>query len=216
MVITAGPTVEAIDPVRYLSNHSSGKMGYALARACVDAGAAVTLITGPVSLSPLSRVNMVPVNSALEMHDAAVHCAPDADIFIGAAAVSDYRPESAAPEKLKKAAGQGRVITLVQNPDIIASVAKLSQRPTLMIGFAAETNDVITHAREKRVKKGLDYIVANDVSDPDTTFGSDQNAVHLIGEDEAHYLPLATKQVIAERIVSLVAHHLEATNPTSG
>ena len=109
-----------------------------------------------------------------------------------------------------------RVITLVQNPDIIASVAKLSQRPTLMIGFAAETNDVITHAREKRVKKGLDYIVANDVSDPDTTFGSDQNAVHLIGEDEAHYLPLATKQVIAERIVSLVAHHLEAISPTSG
>jgi phosphopantothenoylcysteine decarboxylase/phosphopantothenate--cysteine ligase len=103
----------------------------------------------------------------------------------------------------------------VQNPDIIATVAKLSQRPTLMIGFAAETNDVIAHAREKRAKKGLDYIVANDVSDPDTTFGSDQNAVHLIGEDEAHYLPLATKQVIAERIVSLVAHHLAATSQTS-
>jgi phosphopantothenoylcysteine decarboxylase/phosphopantothenate--cysteine ligase len=129
--------------------------------------------------------------------------------------VSDYRPESAAPEKLKKAEGQDRVITLVQNPDIIATVAKLSQRPTLMIGFAAETNDVIAHAREKRAKKGLDYIVANDVSDPDTTFGSDQNAVHLIGEDEAHYLPLATKQVIAERIVSLVAHHLAATSQTS-
>jgi len=216
VVITAGPTVEAIDPVRYLSNHSSGKMGYALARACSDAGAAVTLITGPVTLSPPNRVKMVAVTSAIEMHDAAVECASDADMFIGAAAVSDYRPESVAPEKLKKTEGQNRVIALVQNPDIIATVAKLSQRPALLIGFAAETTDVITHAREKRVRKGLDYIVANDVSDPDTTFGSDQNAVHLIGEDEAHYLPLATKQVIAERIVSLVAHHLEATNPTSG
>ena len=212
VVITAGPTIEAIDPVRYLSNHSSGKMGYALARACADAGAAVTLITGPVTLSPPNRVTMVPVTSALEMHDAAVQCASDADIFIGAAAVSDYRPESVAPEKLKKAAGQDRVITLVQNPDIIATVAKLPQRPALMIGFAAETTDVIAHAREKRARKGLDYIVANDVSNPDTTFGSDQNAVHLIGEHEAHYLPLATKQVIAERIVSLVAHHLAATS----
>ena len=212
VVITAGPTIEAIDPVRYLSNHSSGKMGYALARACADAGAAVTLITGPVTLSPPNRVTMVPVTSALEMHDAAVQCASDADIFIGAAAVSDYRPESVAPEKLKKAAGQDRVITLVQNPDIIATVAKLPQRPALMIGFAAETTDVIAHAREKRARKGLDYIVANDVSNPDTTFGSDQNAVHLIGQQEAHYLPLATKQVIAERIVSLVAHHLAATS----
>jgi phosphopantothenoylcysteine decarboxylase/phosphopantothenate--cysteine ligase len=212
VVITAGPTIEAIDPVRYLSNHSSGKMGYALARACADAGAAVTLITGPVTLSPPNRVTMVPVTSALEMHDAAVQCASDADIFIGAAAVSDYRPESVAPEKLKKAARQDRVITLVQNPDIIATVATLPQRPALMIGFAAETTDVIAHAREKRVRKGLDYIVANDVSNPDTTFGSDQNAVHLIGEHEAHYLPLATKQVIAERIVSLVAHHLAATS----
>ena len=212
VVITAGPTIEAIDPVRYLSNHSSGKMGYALARACADAGAAVTLITGPVTLSPPNRVTMVPVTSALEMHDAAVQCASDADIFIGAAAVSDYRPDSVAPEKLKKTAGQDRVITLVQNPDIIATVATLPQRPALLIGFAAETTDVIAHAREKRAKKGLDYIVANDVSNPDTTFGSDQNAVHLIGEHEAHYLPLATKQVIAERIVSLVAHHLAATS----
>ena len=212
VVITAGPTIEAIDPVRYLSNYSSGKMGYALARACADAGAAVTLITGPVTLSPPNRVTMVPVTSALEMHDAAVQCASDADIFIGAAAVSDYRPESVAPEKLKKAEGQNRVITLVQNPDIIATVAKLPQRPALMIGFAAETTDVIAHAREKRARKGLDYIVANDVSNPDTTFGSDQNAVHLIGEHDAHYLPLATKQVIAERIVNLVAHHLAATS----
>ena len=215
MGITAGPTVEAIDPVRYLSNHSSGKMGYALARACAEAGAAVTLIAGPVTLSPPGRVKMVPVTSALEMHDAAVHCAPDADIFIGAAAVSDYRPEAVAPEKLKKTEGQNRVISLVQNPDIIATVAKLSQRPALIIGFAAETTDVITHAREKRVKKALDYIVANDVSDPETTFGSDQNAVHLIGEHETHYLPLATKQVIAKRIVSLVAHHLAATSAIS-
>ena len=216
VVITAGPTVEAIDPVRYLSNHSSGKMGYALARACADAGARVTLITGPVTLTPPNRVERVPVTSAIEMHDAALRCAPNADIFIGAAAVADYRPESSAPEKLKKTAGENRVISLVQNPDIVAAVAALAQRPALVIGFAAETTELIAHAREKRHRKGLDYIVANDVSDPETTFGSDQNAVHLISEHEAHYLPLATKQVIAERIISLVAHHLGSTSPTSG
>ena len=216
VVITAGPTVEAIDPVRYLSNHSSGKMGYALARACADAGARVTLITGPVTLTPPNRVDRVPVTSAIEMHDAAMRCAPNADIFIGAAAVADYRPESSAPEKLKKTAGENRVISLVQNPDIVAAVAALAQRPALVIGFAAETTELIAHAREKRHRKGLDYIVANDVSDPETTFGSDQNAVHLISEHEAHYLPLATKQVIAERIISLVAHHLGSTSPTSG
>ena len=216
VVITAGPTVEAIDPVRYLSNHSSGKMGYALARACADAGARVTLITGPVTLTPPNRVERVPVTSAIEMHDAAMRCAPNADIFIGAAAVADYRPESSAPEKLKKTAGENRVISLVQNPDIVAAVAALAQRPALVIGFAAETTELIAHAREKRHRKGLDYIVANDVSDPETTFGSDQNAVHLISEHEAHYLPLATKQVIAERIISLVAHHLGSTSPTSG
>ena len=216
VVITAGPTIEAIDPVRYLSNHSSGKMGYALARACADAGAAVTLITGPVTLAPPDRVEMVLVTSAIAMHEAAVKCASTADVFIGAAAVSDYRPESAAPEKLKKTAGENRVITLVQNPDIIASVAKLPQRPALVIGFAAETTELVAHAREKRLRKNLDYIVANDVSDPDTTFGSDQNAVHLIGEREEHYLPLATKRVIAERIVSHVAHHLETISPASG
>ena len=216
VVITAGPTIEAIDPVRYLSNHSSGKMGYALARACAEAGAAVTLITGPVTLAPPSRVEMVLVTSAEEMHEAAVKYASPADIFIGAAAVSDYRPESAAPEKLKKTEGENRVITLVQNPDIIAAVAKLPQRPALVIGFAAETTELIAHAREKRLRKNLDYIVANDVSDPDTTFGSDQNAVHLIGEHEEHYLPLATKRLIAERIVSLVAHHLEAISSASG
>ncbi len=216
VVITAGPTVEAIDPVRYLSNHSSGKMGYALARACADAGARVTLITGPVTLTPPNRVERVPVTSAIEMHDAAMRCASNADIFIGAAAVADYRPESSAPEKLKKTAGENRVISLVQNPDIVAAVAALAQRPALVIGFAAETTELIAHAREKRHRKGLDYIVANDVSDPETTFGSDQNAVHLISEHEAHYLPLATKQVIAERIISLVAHHLGSTSPTSG
>ena len=216
VVITAGPTVEAIDPVRYLSNHSSGKMGYALARACADAGARVTLITGPVTLTPPNRVERVPVTSAIEMHDAAMRCASNADIFIGAAAVADYRPESSAPEKLKKTAGENRVISLVQNPDIVAAVAALAQRPALVIGFAAETTELIAHAREKRHRKGLDYIVANDVSDPETTFGSDQNAVHLISDHEEHYLPLATKQVIAERIISLVAHHLGSTSPTSG
>ena len=205
VVITAGPTVEAIDPVRYLSNHSSGKMGYALASACADAGAQVELISGPVHLAPPDRVTMYPVTSAEEMCERALALADGADLFIGAAAVADYRPESISPQKIKKQNGEAPVITLVENPDIIASVSQLANRPSLVAGFAAETQSVIEHAREKRLRKGLDMIVANDVSDPDTTFGSEQNAVHLITEAEEKSLPLASKRVIAEQIVITVA-----------
>ena len=205
VVITAGPTVEAIDPVRYLSNHSSGKMGYALASACADAGAQVELISGPVHLAPPDRVTMYPVTSAEEMCERALALADGADLFIGAAAVADYRPESISPQKIKKQNGEAPVITLVENPDIIASVSQLANRPSLVAGFAAETQSVIEHARKKRLRKGLDMIVANDVSDPDTTFGSEQNAVHLITEAEEKSLPLASKRVIAEQIVIAVA-----------
>ena len=209
VVITAGPTMEAIDPVRYLSNHSSGKMGYALASACAEAGAHVELISGPVHLDPPDRVRVYLVSSAAEMCARALELADGADLFIGAAAVADYRPESTATEKIKKQSGDTLVIKLVENPDIIASVTQLANRPTLVAGFAAETNSVTHHAREKRLRKGIDMIIANDVSDPNTTFGSEQNAVHLITEAEERSLPLASKRVIAEQIVIAVADALE-------
>ena len=209
VVITAGPTMEAIDPVRYLSNHSSGKMGYALASACAEAGAHVELISGPVHLDPPDRVRVYLVSSAAEMCARALELADGADLFIGAAAVADYRPESTATEKIKKQSGDTLVIKLVENPDIIASVTQLANRPTMVAGFAAETNSVTHHAREKRLRKGLDMIIANDVSDPNTTFGSEQNAVHLITEAEERSLPLASKRVIAEQIVIAVADALE-------
>jgi phosphopantothenoylcysteine decarboxylase/phosphopantothenate--cysteine ligase len=208
VVITAGPTMEAIDPVRYLSNHSSGKMGYALASACAEAGAHVELISGPVHLDPPDRVRVYLVSSAAEMCARALELADGADLFIGAAAVADYRPESTATEKIKKQSGDTLVIKLVENPDIIASVTQLANRPTLVAGFAAETNSVTHHAREKRLRKGLDMIIANDVADPQTTFGSEQNAVHLITEAGERSLPLASKRVIAEQIISALAAQL--------
>ena len=208
VIITAGPTQEAIDPVRYLSNHSSGKMRYALAGACAAAGAQVALISGPVQLEPPDRVSLHPVTSAEEMCAVALSLAEGADLFIGAAAVADYRPESPASTKLKKQSGNPLTLTLVENPDIIAQVAQLSNRPALVAGFAAETTSVLVHAREKRVRKGLDMIIANDVADPHTTFGSEQNAVHLITDAGEHSLPLASKRVIAEQIINALAAQL--------
>ena len=211
VVITAGPTVEAIDPVRYLSNHSSGKMGYALARACVTAGARVTLISGPVNLVAPERVDLISVTSALEMCEAAVSYAGGADLFIGAAAVADYRPEAAANQKIKKQQGSALSLTLVENPDIIATVANLSDRPTAVVGFAAETENLLAHAREKRARKNLDMVIANDVSDPATTFGSDLNAVSLVSEHQEHHLPLASKLIIAEQLTDLLADFLDGS-----
>ena len=208
VVITAGPTREAIDPVRYLSNHSSGKMGYALADACAAAGADVALISGPVTIEPPARVVLHHVTTAIEMCRAATTLAEGADLFIAAAAVADYRPEVPSPEKLKKRAGEPVSLKLVENPDIIQSVAQLAPRPSLMVGFAAETHEVLAHAREKRVRKCLDMIIANDVSDPQTTFGSEQNAVHMITENDETALPLASKRVIAEQIIAALAAQL--------
>ena len=209
VVITAGPTREAIDPVRYLSNHSSGKMGYALASACAAAGADVALISGPVDLQAPERVTLHAVTSAEEMCAAALSLAHDADCFIGAAAVADYRPEIIADEKIKKSGG-ALELRLIENPDIISRVAQLPGRPKLVAGFAAETHDLLHHAREKRIRKGLDMIIANDVSAPETTFGSDQNAVFLITDSDETPLPLASKRVIADQIVAALAARLSA------
>lgn len=182
VTITAGPTREPLDPVRYLSNHSSGKMGYALAEAAAALGARVTLISGPVSLPCPAGVARIEVETALEMHEAAQRLAPESDLFIGCAAVADYRAESAAEHKIKKVEGEEElVLRLVKNPDIIAGVAALpaESRP-LVVGFAAETRDVERYARDKLARKGLDMIVANDVSREGLGFGSDHNAALLL------------------------------------
>ncbi|MCO7230479.1 bifunctional phosphopantothenoylcysteine decarboxylase/phosphopantothenate--cysteine ligase CoaBC [Halomonas sp. CnH100-B] len=182
VVITAGPTREALDPVRYLSNHSSGKMGYALAAEAAAQGARVTLISGPVNLPTPQGVERISVDTALQMHEAALRLAPTAALFIGCAAVADYRAAHAAEHKLKKTDDQDTLtLTLVKNPDIIADVAALpdGQRP-FVVGFAAETQDVERYAQDKLTRKGLDMIVANDVSQQGLGFGSDDNAALLL------------------------------------
>ncbi|RUR46694.1 bifunctional phosphopantothenoylcysteine decarboxylase/phosphopantothenate--cysteine ligase CoaBC [Vreelandella populi] len=182
VVITAGPTREALDPVRYLSNHSSGKMGYALAAAAVAQGARVTLISGPVSLPTPYGVTRIDVESAAQMHKEALHLAPEAALFIGCAAVADYRFASPAEHKLKKQEdSETLTLTLTKNPDIIAEVAALpAEKRPLVVGFAAETQQIERYARDKLSRKGLDMIVANDVSQAGLGFGSDDNAALLL------------------------------------
>lgn len=185
VVITAGPTREAIDPVRYISNHSSGKMGYALAEAAVRAGAEVVLVSGPVSLACPDGVSCVRVESAESMLSAVQNTVADGcDLFIAAAAVADYRPLSAADQKMKKQGDDGVVLQLTQNPDIVATVAanKGSMR---VVGFAAETQNVETYAKSKLERKNLDVIVANDVSDQNIGFNSEQNAVTVYWKDNS-------------------------------
>ena len=182
VVITAGPTREPLDPVRYISNHSSGKMGFALAAAAVADGAKVTLISGPVNLPTPQGVTRLDVESAEQMHAQAQRLAPQSALFIGCAAVADYRAQAPAEHKLKKQDdSETLTLTLIKNPDIIASIAALpaEQRP-LVIGFAAETQDIERYARDKLQRKGLDMIVANDVSQAGLGFGSDQNAAWLL------------------------------------
>ncbi|WP_404471685.1 bifunctional phosphopantothenoylcysteine decarboxylase/phosphopantothenate--cysteine ligase CoaBC [Vreelandella venusta] len=182
VVITAGPTREALDPVRYLSNHSSGKMGYALAAEAAAQGARVTLISGPVSLPTPKGVERIEVETAQQMHQEALRLAPQAALFIGCAAVADYRAANAAEHKLKKTDGSDTLtLTLVKNPDIIADVAALpeKQRP-FVVGFAAETQNVERYAQDKLARKGLDMIVANDVSQQGLGFGSDDNAALIV------------------------------------
>ncbi|MBS3670555.1 bifunctional phosphopantothenoylcysteine decarboxylase/phosphopantothenate--cysteine ligase CoaBC [Vreelandella boliviensis] len=182
VVITAGPTREPLDPVRYISNHSSGKMGFALAAAAVAEGAKVTLISGPVNLPTPQGVTRIDVESAEQMHTQAQRLAPQSALFIGCAAVADYRAAAPAEHKLKKQDDRDTLtLTLIKNPDIIASVSALpaKQRP-LVVGFAAETQEIERYARDKLQRKGLDMIVANDVSQAGLGFGSDQNAAWLL------------------------------------
>jgi phosphopantothenoylcysteine decarboxylase/phosphopantothenate--cysteine ligase len=205
--ITAGPTREALDPVRYISNHSSGKMGYALAEAAQEAGAQVTLISGPVSLTAPPRVKRIAVTSAREMLDASLATLPECDIFIAAAAVADYRPATLAEQKIKKHQEQMQ-LALVKNPDIVAAVAGHAQRP-FTVGFAAETENVLAHARDKLARKKLDLIVANDVAQPGIGFNSDDNAVTLIHSQGEISLAQASKATLARQLIVHIARHYE-------
>ena len=201
VVITAGPTREPICPVRYISNRSSGKMGYALAEACINAGAKTTLISGPVKCEPPSGATVINVETTQEMFDASMAIAATADIFIGAAAVVDFRPTTVSDRKIKRSGIEAMDLSLVPNPDIIASVADSKARPKLVVGFAAETHDVQDYARKKLASKSLDFIFANDVSDHSIGFNSEQNAGVLIGKDVDIAMPMSSKRVLAESII---------------
>ena len=207
VVITAGPTREALDPVRYISNHSSGKMGYALARAAVDAGAKTTLISGPVQLEPPEHVELIQVESARDMLASCLERVGECDIFIACAAVADYRPAEVEQQKIKKGPEQ-ITLSLVRNPDIVASVAALENRP-FTVGFAAETNDVVAYARDKMSRKGLDMIVANDVSDQSIGFNSEENAATVLWRGGEQVLEKSGKSNIARQLMELIARHLD-------
>lgn len=208
VTITAGPTREAIDPVRYISNHSSGKMGYALAVAAIEAGAKVNLISGPVNLATPDRVNRIDVASCNDMLAAVESVLDETDIFIGAAAVADYRPADVADQKIKKHQ-DAMQINLVKNPDIIATVASKENKP-FTVGFAAETQDVVAYAKGKLEKKNLDMIVANDVSQDGIGFNSDQNAIIIIDRHSQTDFAQASKYQLANDVVSHIAKLLEA------
>jgi phosphopantothenoylcysteine decarboxylase / phosphopantothenate---cysteine ligase len=210
VIVTAGPTHEPIDPVRYLANRSSGKQGYALAGALAALGARVTLVSGPVALPTPPGVTRVAVETARDMA-AAVDDALPADAFLGVAAVADWAPE-AAPSKLKKGAGNAPpALALHENPDILAKVSALphGQRPRLVVGFAAETNNVLEHAQAKRARKGCDWIIANDVSAagdvPGGVMGADDNRIHLISAAGVDSWPVLPKAEVARRLAQKVS-----------
>jgi phosphopantothenoylcysteine decarboxylase/phosphopantothenate--cysteine ligase len=208
MVVTAGPTHEPIDPVRYIANRSSGKQGYAIARAAAAAGAEVTLVSGPVTLPDPPGVKTVRVESARDMLRA-VEAALPSDIGVFAAAVADWRVATAGEQKLKKDAGGPPKLSLTENPDILATVARLkSNRPKLVIGFAAETEKVIEHAKAKLKRKGCDWIVANDVSAEGGAMGGDDNAVHLITASGVESWPAQSKDAVAKNLIDRVASAL--------
>lgn len=209
VMITAGPTWEALDPVRGLSNNSSGLMGYAVAQAAVEAGAKVTLVSGPTNLKAPERLTLVPVKSALEMHSAVMNDIDRQDIFIGVAAVADYRPIDSAQQKIKKDADE-MTITMVKNPDILADVAAGKDRP-FCVGFAAETNNVEEYARDKLVRKNLDLIAANHVGGKQTGFSTPDNAITLISATDSENLPLANKHALARTLINKIANHFHQT-----
>ncbi len=218
VLITAGPTHEPIDPVRYIGNRSSGRQGFALARAAAELGARVTLVSGPVTLPCPPGVDCVRVETAEEMLNAVQQALP-ADIAIFAAAVADWRPARQAGKKIKKDAQDGApVIELVENPDILATIGHMKEgRPDIVVGFAAETGDPVAAARDKLRRKGADFIIANDVSPGRNIFGSDENEVVIVSDTGARPWPRLPKTEVARRLVTLLAeewlHRKKAGHP---
>jgi len=216
LLITAGPTREAIDPVRYLSNHSSGKMGFAIAAVAAERGATVTLVAGPVSLATPRGVERVDVTTAIDMHTAVMQSAATADVFIAVAAVADYRLDSVAEQKIKKHKDE-LTLTLTKNPDILRDVAALEVRP-FCVGFAAETENVEQHARRKLTSKKLDLIAANHVAQADNpVFGSDTNVLDILWNTDGHeHVASAPKRVVAARLLDVISRRLKAAAGSSG
>jgi phosphopantothenoylcysteine decarboxylase/phosphopantothenate--cysteine ligase len=213
VLITAGPTREAIDPVRFISNHSSGKQGYALASAAVDAGARVILVSGPTALTAPERVDLVKVTSAQDMHEAVQARLPETDIMIGVAAVSDYRPRMVETQKIKKGQCGERTLTLelVENPDIIAEAAKHPNAP-FTVGFAAETENLEDYAKRKLLEKNLAMIVANNVANSQIGFNSDTNATTIFWAGGEINIPMMSKRALSERLISIIADRIEAAS----
>lgn len=208
VLVTAGPTREALDPVRFLSNRSSGKMGYAVAKAAAEAGARVTLVSGPTALPPPPGVAVVRVESADEMHREVMARAPGTRVFVGAAAVADYRPVAPSPRKIKRGAG-ALTLTLEPAPDVLASVAGLPEAP-FTVGFAAETDDLLDNARVKLESKGVDMVAANWVGREGGGFEGDENALSVVWRGGMRELPRGPKEALARDLIALIAERIGA------
>ena len=208
-LVTSGPTHEAIDPVRYIANRSSGRQGHAIASALTRLGARTTLVSGPTALPDPPGMAVVKVESAQEMLDACRETLP-VDIAVCAAAVADWRVEEISPQKLKKNGAQENQLSLTANPDILASLSRAgNDRPRLIVGFAAETEKLLEHARRKLADKGCDWILANDVSATQGTFGGNDNEVQLVSAEDVEPWPRMSKQQVAERLAGRIADHFE-------
>ena len=208
ILITAGPTQEPIDPVRFITNRSSGKMGYSLAQSAIDYGAKVTLISGPVNLEPPSNCNFISIKTADEMFEAVMHHVNDKDVYIGTAAVSDYKPAKMQNNKIKKDGSNSPItLELEENKDILKSVSALNHRP-FVVGFAAETNDVIENAEKKLSSKDLDLIVANDVSKKEIGFDSDENEVTLVTSADNYLIERQSKKKVSNKIIEFISERI--------
>jgi len=204
VLVTAGPTVERIDPVRYLTNDSSGKMGYAIAEAAQMRGAEVTLVSGPVHIPAPENVHVIPVTSTMSLYECMMECCEAQDVIVQAAAPADYRVEHVAEQKIKKQSGEPFTLTLVENPDIAKAVGQRKREGQILVGFAAETQNVLDNAQGKLIKKNLDLIVANDVTAEGAGFGVDTNIVTLITENNITPLPKMSKREVADCILDRI------------
>ena len=209
VIVTAGPTVEAIDPVRFVSNRSSGKMGYAIAQAARDAGAEVTLVTGPTALRAPNGVRVIPVESAEDMQDAVLAVLPEMDAVVMAAAIADYRPLEVSHRKIKKRdAGSELTIRMTENPDVLKAIIAARRPKTIVVGFKAESGEATAEAERMLREKKVDLVIANDISDPSSVFGSDTDRVTFVSADGVEALPVLAKTEVARRLVVKLAERL--------